>query len=172
MKFVLLPWKPELVFTGTSVMGINAHNMKLCTHVDSWDSIQNNDHFSIEGFLDMVKQVWSHRVFALLRVYKTPDVETPRYRILKRTANYELSKQVVTSCLCLPALNEAEVSLRKVEEGIAAVLKFSGKADEEIFRDKEKSLRQNLAALELFEICKRVSDSVLFRVESAGLEEE
>lgn len=33
MKFVLLPWKPELVFTGTSVMGINPENMKFCSHV-------------------------------------------------------------------------------------------------------------------------------------------
>lgn len=32
-----------------------------------------------------------------------------------------------------------------MEEGIAAVLKFSGKADEEIFQAKEKALRQNLA---------------------------
>lgn len=33
MKFVILPWKPELVFTGTSVMGINPENGKFCSHV-------------------------------------------------------------------------------------------------------------------------------------------
>lgn len=88
MKFLLLPWKPELVFTGTSVMGINPENMKFCSHVvrrytlccarnlndvqlivipffvkDYWDSIKNNDYFSLEGLLDVAKQVWWHTVF-------------------------------------------------------------------------------------------------------------
>ncbi|KAJ0030311.1 hypothetical protein Pint_13083 [Pistacia integerrima] len=81
MKFVLLPWKPELIFTGTSVMGINPDTGKFCSHVDFWDSIVNNDYFSLEGLWDVFKQ---------LRVYKTPDLETPKYQILKRTANYEV----------------------------------------------------------------------------------
>lgn len=33
MKFMILPWKPELVFTGTSVMGINPNNGKFCSHL-------------------------------------------------------------------------------------------------------------------------------------------
>ncbi|CAA0826552.1 SOUL heme-binding family protein [Striga hermonthica] len=81
MKFILLPWKPELVFTGTSVMGVNPETMKFCSHVDFWDSIENNDYFSVEGLLDVLKQ---------LRFYKTPDLESPKYQILKRTANYEV----------------------------------------------------------------------------------
>ncbi|KAK7281660.1 hypothetical protein RIF29_09847 [Crotalaria pallida] len=81
MKFVLLPWKPELVFTGTSVMGINPENGKFCSHVDFWDSIEKNDYFSLEGLLDVIKQ---------LRIYKTPELESPKYQILKRTANYEV----------------------------------------------------------------------------------
>ncbi|KAF9591553.1 hypothetical protein IFM89_004607 [Coptis chinensis] len=80
MKFVLLPWKPELVFTGTSVMGINPKTQKFCSHVDFWDSIEKNDYFSLEGLLDVVRQ---------LRFYKTPELESPKYQILKRTANYE-----------------------------------------------------------------------------------
>ncbi|QCE14073.1 hypothetical protein DEO72_LG11g1071 [Vigna unguiculata] len=81
MKFALLPWKPELIFTGTSVMGINPENGKFCTHVDFWDSIQKNDYFSFEGLLDVIRQ---------LRIYKTPELETPKYQVLKRTANYEV----------------------------------------------------------------------------------
>lgn len=83
MKFMPLPWKPELVFTGTSVMGINPDNGKFCSHVDYWDSIDNNEYFSLEGFLDVLKQ---------LRYYKTPDLGTPKYLILKKTANYEVRK--------------------------------------------------------------------------------
>ncbi|TMW96756.1 hypothetical protein EJD97_006846 [Solanum chilense] len=83
MKFVLLPWKPELVFTGTSVMGVNPETNKFNSHVDYWDSIQNNDYFSLEGLLEVIKQ---------LRIYKTPDLGTPSYQILRRTAAYEVRK--------------------------------------------------------------------------------
>ncbi|CAA2967054.1 Hypothetical predicted protein [Olea europaea subsp. europaea] len=196
MKFILLPWKPELVFTGTSVMGINPETKKFCSHVDYWDSIENNEYFSVEGLLDVVKQ---------LRIYKTPEMETPKYQILKRTANYEVRKYepfivvetdgdklsgsrgfnsvagyifgknsagekipmttpVFTQAFdpdiskvsvqivlpsekdlnSLPAPNQAEISLRKVEGGIAAVSKFSGKPTEDIAREKEKGLRYML----------------------------
>ncbi|XP_010535883.1 PREDICTED: uncharacterized protein LOC104811045 [Tarenaya hassleriana] len=81
MKFLLLPWKPELVFTGTSVMAVNPETGKFCSHLDFWDSIKNNDYFSLEGLFDVLKQ---------LRPYKTPDLETPKYQILKRTADYEV----------------------------------------------------------------------------------
>ncbi|KAF3442700.1 hypothetical protein FNV43_RR16617 [Rhamnella rubrinervis] len=83
MKFILLPWKPELVFTGTSIMGINPETGKFCSHLDFWDSIRENNYFSMEGLWDVFKQ---------LRVYKTPDLETPKYQILKRTAHYEARK--------------------------------------------------------------------------------
>ncbi|KAH9604731.1 hypothetical protein KSS87_013689 [Heliosperma pusillum] len=82
MKFMPLPWKPELVFTGTSVMGINPETGKFCSHVDYWDSIKANDYFSLEGLWEVFKQ---------LRMYKTPDLETPKYQILKRAADYEVS---------------------------------------------------------------------------------
>ncbi|GAV59728.1 SOUL domain-containing protein/DUF2358 domain-containing protein [Cephalotus follicularis] len=196
MKFMILPWKPELVFTGTSIMGVNPETGKFCSHVDFWDSIKNNDYFSLEGFGDVFKQ---------LRIYKTPDLETPKYQILKRTANYEVRRytpftvvetngdklsgstgfkdvtgyifgqnstaekipmttpvftqasdaersnvfiQVVLpvdkNINSYPDPNKQTVSLRKVEGGIAAVLKFSGKPTEEIVCEKEKALRSNI----------------------------
>ncbi|KAL1097226.1 hypothetical protein V6Z11_D05G021100 [Gossypium hirsutum] len=196
MKFMPLPWKPELVFTGTSVMGINPNNGKFCSHVDFWDSIENNEYFSLEGLWDVFRQ---------LRVYKTPDLETPRYQILKRTANYEVRKYepfivvetigeklsgsngfnavagyifgknsttekipmttpVFTHALdpelsdvsiqivlpsekdisSLPDPSQETVKLRKVEGGVAAALKFSGKPTEDVVREKEKALRSNL----------------------------
>ncbi|XAR66947.1 hypothetical protein NMG60_11013337 [Bertholletia excelsa] len=196
MRFILLPWKPELVFTGTSVMDINPETKKFCSHVDYWDSIKNNSYFSTEGLLDVIKQ---------LRIYKTPDLETPKYQILKRTANYEVRKYspfvvvetdgdklsgstgfnsvsgyifgknstnekipmtapVFTQTFdnemskvsiqivllsdkemgSLPNPNEEALNLRKVEEGIAAVSKFSGKPTEEVVFEKEKALRCSL----------------------------
>ncbi|XP_027364410.1 uncharacterized protein LOC113871516 [Abrus precatorius] len=195
MKFVLLPWKPELVFTGTSVMGVNPENGKFCSHVDFWDSIEKNDYFSFQGLWDVIKQ---------LRIYKTPELESPKYQILKRTTNYEvrqydpfiivetngdklsgstgfndvagyifgknstmekipmttpvftqamddLSKVSIQIVLpldketeSLPNPNQETVRLRKVEGGIAAVIKFSGKPTEDIVREKEKTLRSNV----------------------------
>lgn len=196
MKFMLLPWKPELVFTGTSIMGINPQTGKFSSHLDFWDSIENNNYFSLEGLWNVVKQ---------LRIYKTPDLETPRYQILKRTANYEVRKyspfivveangdklsgsngfndvtgyifgknstmekipmttpvftqatdaglskvsiQIVLplekDLSSLPNPNQETISIRKVEGGIAAVNKFSGKPTEAIVYQKEKALRSCL----------------------------
>ncbi|GAB4832913.1 hypothetical protein Ancab_006932 [Ancistrocladus abbreviatus] len=83
MRFILLPWKPELVFTGLSVMGVNPQTGKFCSHMDYWDSIKNNEYFSVEGLRDVLKQ---------LRIYKTPDLESPKYQILKRATDYEVRK--------------------------------------------------------------------------------
>ncbi|KAL0451805.1 UNVERIFIED_CONTAM: hypothetical protein Slati_1158600, partial [Sesamum latifolium] len=140
-----------------------------------------------------------------LRCYKTPDLETPEYQILKKTADYEvrsydpfivvetngdklsgssgfssvvgyisgenssgekipmttpvftqtfdreISKVSIQIVLpsgkdmsSLPTPNQPEVNMRKVEGGIAAVSKFSGKPIEDIVREKEKALRSNL----------------------------
>ncbi|XP_022144956.1 uncharacterized protein LOC111014503 isoform X1 [Momordica charantia] len=196
MKFVLLPWKPEFIFTGNSIMGINPETGKFCSHVDLWDSIQNNDYFSLEGLLDVFKQ---------LRFYKTPELESPKYEILKRTANYEVRKytpfvvvetsgdklsgsagfntvagyifgknsakekipmttpvftqtfdsespkvsiQIVLpsdkDINSLPDPEQDTIGLRKVEGGIAAVLKFSGKPTEDMVQEKAKELRSCL----------------------------
>ncbi|KAK2630723.1 hypothetical protein QOZ80_6AG0544140 [Eleusine coracana subsp. coracana] len=196
MKFMLLPWKPELVFTGLSIMGVNPQNLKFNSHVDLWDSIQNNEYFSFEGLSDVFKQ---------LRIYKTPEIETPKYLILKKTANYEIrsyapfliveskgdkltgssgfnnvtgyifgknassekipmttpvftrtsddkvsdvSIQIVLPMNkdldSLPAPNTEAVTLRKVDGGIAAVKKFSGRPKEEVVLQKEKDLRSQL----------------------------
>ncbi|KAF9662474.1 hypothetical protein SADUNF_Sadunf18G0056900 [Salix dunnii] len=208
MKFMLLPWKPELVFTGTSIMGINPQTGKFNSHSDFWDSIENNNYFSLEGLWNVVKQ---------LRIYKTPDLETPKYQILKRTANYEVRKyspfivvetngdklsgssgfndvtgyifgknsrmekipmttpvftqandaglskvsiqvvlplekdlsrrwssNILVFLNSLPNPNQETVSIRKVEGGIAAVEKFSGKPTEVIVCQKEKALRSCL----------------------------
>uniref|UniRef100_A0A7C9DBW1 SOUL heme-binding protein n=1 Tax=Opuntia streptacantha TaxID=393608 RepID=A0A7C9DBW1_OPUST len=196
MRFMLLPWKPELVFTGTSVMGVNPQTGKFCSHVDYWDSIQNNNYFSLEGLWDVIRQ---------LRIYKTPDLETPKYVILKRTADYEVrsyvpfivvetqgdmlsgsagfntiagyifgknskeekiamttpvftetvdteeSKVAIQIVLpqdkdlsSLPNPTQETVTLRKVEAGIAAALKFSGKPTEDVVQKKEQELRNSL----------------------------
>lgn len=109
---------------------------------DRWDSIENNDYFSIEGAKDVIRQVGVHNHFTLcslfpcpclrllppfsirsrdtlyldntlyahvfiiwkrhcltlvwassgaqMQYFKQPDLETPKYRVLKRTAAYQV----------------------------------------------------------------------------------
>lgn len=57
MYFKLLPWQPELVFTGLSIYGINPATGRFKSHKDVWDSIQDNAYFSREGLLDLLSQV-------------------------------------------------------------------------------------------------------------------
>lgn len=44
----------------------------------------------------------------------------------------------------LPDPNKETVKLRKVEEGFAAVVKFSGRTSEDVVREKEEFLRARL----------------------------
>lgn len=44
----------------------------------------------------------------------------------------------------LPDPNAETISLKKMEEGIAAVIKFSGKPTEDVVREKENLLRASL----------------------------
>nr|TKS08992.1 hypothetical protein D5086_0000097700 [Populus alba] len=194
MKFMLLPWKPELVFTGTSIMGINPQTGKFSSHLVKSTSLAS---------VKMINYETPTKI--PLRIYKTPDLETPRYQILKRTANYEVRKyspfivveangdklsgsngfndvtgyifgknstmekipmttpvftqatdaglskvsiQIVLplekDLSSLPNPNQETISIRRVEGGIAAVDKFSGKPTEAIVYQKEKALRSCL----------------------------
>jgi hypothetical protein len=81
MYFIPLPWRPQLIFTGTSLMTVNEETGKFCRHIDYWDSVQNNEYLSFEAIADLFKQ---------LRIYKTPDLETPQFKTLKRTSMYEV----------------------------------------------------------------------------------
>jgi hypothetical protein len=42
-------WMPKLLFTGTSIMGVNPDTGRFNSHVDTWDSIQDQKFLSIEG---------------------------------------------------------------------------------------------------------------------------
>ena len=76
-------WKPQLTFTGTSVMGYNPETLRVKTHFDTWDSIENQGYFaSPEGVAEILKQIFD--------LTATPDLETPNYTVLRRYASYEV----------------------------------------------------------------------------------
>ncbi|MCL7032282.1 hypothetical protein MKW94_014154 [Papaver nudicaule] len=174
MKLMTVPWKPRLVVTGTSIMHINPENHKFCSHVDIWDSIEQNEYFSVEG--------------SRLGISMNLDSESPNYQILKRTSDYEVRKycpfviietkggnelsrssstgfvqafetyaqsKISTQSHFLPldkdfsrdfsrSYNSDELTLKRVEEGIAVVSNFSGEPTEEIVFEQNKKLRRAL----------------------------
>ncbi|PNW83042.1 hypothetical protein CHLRE_06g304400v5 [Chlamydomonas reinhardtii] len=77
-------WNPTITFTGTSTYVFNPNSGKIFRHIDTWDSISNQEFFSVEGFVDFFKQ--------LLSFYSTPTLETPQYTILRRARDYEVRR--------------------------------------------------------------------------------
>lgn len=78
-------WDPKLVFTGTSIYVYNPENLKIFRHIDTWDSVDNQEFFSVEAFGDFFRQ--------LLTFYTTPrGLETPKYTILRRARDYEVRR--------------------------------------------------------------------------------
>ncbi|KXZ41448.1 hypothetical protein GPECTOR_463g374 [Gonium pectorale] len=77
-------WNPTITFTGTSTYVFNPASGKVYRHIDTWDSIRNQEFFSLEGFADFFSQ--------LLSFYSTPGLETPQYTILRRAKDYEVRR--------------------------------------------------------------------------------
>jgi hypothetical protein len=59
MNFWIVLWQPKLIFTGVSIMRINPETGKFRAHIDRWDSIKDNEYFSFEGAMDIIRQVGS-----------------------------------------------------------------------------------------------------------------
>lgn len=50
-------WDPTLVFTGTSTYVFRPSSGKIYRHIDTWDSVSNQEFFSLEAFMDFFKQL-------------------------------------------------------------------------------------------------------------------
>jgi uncharacterized membrane protein len=55
--------------------GFNPANGRINRHIDTWDSVSNQQFFSWEAFGDFWKQ--------LLQTFTTPALESPSYTLLK-----------------------------------------------------------------------------------------
>ncbi|CAN4094336.1 unnamed protein product [Withania somnifera] len=133
---------------------------------DYWDSTQNNDYFSLEGLVDVIKQ---------LRIYETPDLETPSYQIIRRTVrkyesfivvetegdnlagnrgfndvtwyifgkNATTEKIPMTTTVFTQAF-DAEKSKVSIQIFLPDKSLSSGKPTDDVVREKEKQLRSSL----------------------------
>eukprot|EP00898_Chlorokybus_atmophyticus_P007464 jgi/Chlat1/7719/Chrsp66S07197 len=84
MIFRLLPWQPQLTFTGVSIMGINPETGLFNKHIDKWDSIGNNEYLSWEGVREVLRQCSFKGT--------VPKLDAPSYLPLKRLHNYEVRR--------------------------------------------------------------------------------
>jgi hypothetical protein len=100
-----LVWDPRLVFTGITILGYNPDTGKWNKHVDAWDAIQDNEFFSVEGFIFAFSQMF--------QLHKPPNRFTPEFQIYKKYKNWEIRRY-------RPRLM-AEVSLQELESSGEAV---------------------------------------------------
>ncbi|KAF8066298.1 heme-binding-like protein [Scenedesmus sp. PABB004] len=77
-------WDPVITFTGTSTYGFNPATRRINRHIDTWDSIANQDFFSTEAFADFFRQ--------LLATRRTPPLAGPRYTLLRRAPSFEVRR--------------------------------------------------------------------------------
>lgn len=87
MRFKLLPvlpWKPTAIFSGIARYMVDPVTGLITSHKDLWDSVSNNDFLSLEG----LRYVLS----SLAEVRLTPELETPDYKVLYKTSDYEIRR--------------------------------------------------------------------------------
>eukprot|EP00892_Ulva_mutabilis_P009912 jgi/Ulvmu1/7293/UM035_0081.1 len=75
-------WQPRMEFTGTTIYGIDPETGLVNRHYDTWDSISQQKYFSVEGFGDVLSQIFNFQ--------RTPDIPSPPFTTLKRKKQYAI----------------------------------------------------------------------------------
>ncbi|CAL8470207.1 g9749 [Coccomyxa elongata] len=78
-----VPWQQPLIFTGSSFYTINSAGL-LSSQRDVWDAVSDNNYFSIEGVQQIMRMA--------LNPMQTPNLDTPKYTVLKKMADYEIRR--------------------------------------------------------------------------------
>lgn len=58
----LLPWRPHIVVTGQSFYTVDSITGKLAAQRDTWDSISDNNHLSVEGLAYIIQSLTDPKV--------------------------------------------------------------------------------------------------------------
>ncbi|KAJ9505733.1 hypothetical protein QJQ45_029267 [Haematococcus lacustris] len=82
MTVKVLPWRPQLSFTGTTQYTVDPDVGYVTQHVDTWDALSNQGFLSLEGLAFVLRQALSLQL--------TPSIETPEYLVLVKKADYEI----------------------------------------------------------------------------------
>lgn len=60
---------------GTTVYGIEEQSGLISLHLDAWDSVSNQEYFSVEAFMEVLSQIFNFQ--------RTPDIPSPNYTLLQ-----------------------------------------------------------------------------------------
>ncbi|EFJ39895.1 hypothetical protein VOLCADRAFT_84753 [Volvox carteri f. nagariensis] len=86
MVMWLLPWRPNLTFTGRTVYKVDPRTGIVLSHTDYWDALQRNAFLSLEGVQHTLQ------MFIQQQLQLTPGIETPKYVVLKKLKEYEIRR--------------------------------------------------------------------------------
>lgn len=91
MTFKPFPWKPRLLFTGTSQYFMDEAGL-VTRHVDKWDSIDQQSPFSQEALGVLIKQMLPDITKQGVQVLKGGNKEDLVYTVVRKTAIMEVRK--------------------------------------------------------------------------------
>mmetsp|Transcript_23421 Transcript_23421/g.47735 ORF Transcript_23421/g.47735 Transcript_23421/m.47735 type:complete len:270 (-) Transcript_23421:21-830(-) len=93
MTFKAFPWKPRLLFTGTTKYTISAESGLVTRHEDTWDSIDDNQPVSMEAVLDLIGQMAPDLAGQGVKIIKRAGVDAAPYSMLRRwSKGFEVRK--------------------------------------------------------------------------------
>ncbi len=84
---------------------------KFNRHIDIWDAVDNNSYFSAEAAAHVFSQ--------LFNFMRTPQIESPKYTVLRKTKDYEIRQYVCDCgwccvCVCVYACTCVECTTMQV----------------------------------------------------------
>lgn len=80
-RFIL--WRPTLTLTGQSLYSVDPASGLITSHMDTWDSLDDNEYFSMEAFGTLLRGFFNAR--------QTPSLEGPKYTVLK-ASDYQIRR--------------------------------------------------------------------------------
>ena len=110
-----------MTFTGTSQYEFDLSTRKVTRHSDTWDAIQDQAYFSVEGLRELVRQATNLRL--------TPKLESPPYTTLLRFADFEV-RRYEPYLVCETDTESAEVTTGSGFNTLASYI-FGGNEREE-----------------------------------------
>lgn len=82
LEMWLLPWKPDLKFTGTATYTVDTNSGLITSHVDTWDSLERQQFLSLEAVVLVLQQFF--------KVQLTPNIESYKFTLLQKFKDFEI----------------------------------------------------------------------------------
>ncbi|KAG1660083.1 hypothetical protein FOA52_011149 [Chlamydomonas sp. UWO 241] len=82
MEMWLLPWKPNLLFTGRTFYKVDLPSGLITSHIDVWDALRHNRFLSVEAV--------QHVLRMFMQVQLKPAIESHKYDVLLKFKDHEI----------------------------------------------------------------------------------